>query len=160
MKLDLVAAIPCGLIVNDLLTNSLKHGFPDGRSGEIRVSIECKDGDCKLNVSDNGVGLPDGFAVQNEFYWTEAGHGARAATTRNDPVHQQRRYRCCDLLSVPRTRHNGAVMSARILFVEDESIVQLDLQSRLKRLGYVVVGSRRGEKRQSPRRSNSDRISF
>jgi hypothetical protein len=158
MKLDLVAAIPCGLIVNDLLTNSLKHGFPDGRSGEIRVSIECKDGDCKLNVSDNGVGLPDGFAVQNEFYWTEAGHGARAAITRNDSVHQQRRHGGCDLISI--SQNNGAVMSARILIVEDESIVQLDLQSRLKRLGYVVVGSRRGEKRQSPRRSNSDRISF
>jgi PAS domain S-box-containing protein len=63
-KLELPAAIPCGLIVNELLTNSLKHGFPDGRSGHIRISLDCKDGDCVLAVSDDGVGLPDGFTIQ------------------------------------------------------------------------------------------------
>ena len=63
-KLELLAAIPCGLIVNELLTNSLKHGFPQGRSGQVRVSLDCKDGDCMLEVSDDGVGLPVGFAVE------------------------------------------------------------------------------------------------
>ena len=52
-------AIPCGLIVNELLTNSLKHGFADGRAGEVRVALEHQPGgSVRLQVSDTGVGLP------------------------------------------------------------------------------------------------------
>ncbi|NYB52468.1 MAG: sensor histidine kinase [Methanobacteriaceae archaeon] len=36
---DIETAIPCGLIVNDLLTNSIKHAFPSGESGEIRIGL-------------------------------------------------------------------------------------------------------------------------
>lgn len=55
-------AIPCGLIVNELVSNSLKYAFPDNRSGEIEVSLRAmSDGVLELSVSDNGVGLPDGF---------------------------------------------------------------------------------------------------
>jgi PAS domain S-box-containing protein len=57
-------AIPCGLVVNELITNSLKHGFRDGRPGEIRVELD-RDGDqIRLIVSDNGVGLPPGLDVR------------------------------------------------------------------------------------------------
>ncbi len=57
--LTLDAAIPCGLIVNELVSNSLKYAFPEGRSGEIRISLY-GDGEGRmiLAVSDNGVGLP------------------------------------------------------------------------------------------------------
>ncbi len=53
-------AIPCGLIVNELVTNSLKHAFPDSRKGEIRISL-CKadDDEFELVVGDNGVGIPE-----------------------------------------------------------------------------------------------------
>jgi PAS domain S-box-containing protein len=54
-------AIPCGLIVNELLTNSLKHGFHDGRQGTVRVSLECLNGECILVVEDDGLGFPEGF---------------------------------------------------------------------------------------------------
>lgn len=70
LALDLAAvevptkeAIPCGLIVNELMTNSLKHAFPGGRSGEIRVDLKREEpGRVRLRVSDSGQGLPEGFA--------------------------------------------------------------------------------------------------
>jgi PAS domain S-box-containing protein len=55
-------AIPCGLIINELVTNSLKHAFPDNRGGEIRIDfIRGKNGQITLIVGDNGVGLPPGL---------------------------------------------------------------------------------------------------
>ena len=60
MLLD--TAIPCGLILNELLTNALKYAFTDGRQGEIVVSMTVnKQGSITLQVSDNGVGVPPGF---------------------------------------------------------------------------------------------------
>jgi PAS domain S-box-containing protein len=59
-------AIPCGLIVNELVSNSLKHAFPDGRKGEISVRCHSEeDGRITLTVSDNGVGLPPGLDFRN-----------------------------------------------------------------------------------------------
>ncbi len=56
--------MPCGLIINELVSNSLKYAFPDGRSGEIRIHLcEQPDGMAKLVVADNGVGL------KNEVDW-------------------------------------------------------------------------------------------
>jgi PAS domain S-box-containing protein len=57
-------AIPCGLIINELVTNSLKHAFPDNRQGKIRVLFrKGDDGQISLSVSDNGVGLPAGLEI-------------------------------------------------------------------------------------------------
>ncbi len=58
VSLGVVQAIPCGLIINELLTNSLKYAFPKGRGGEIRVSIGESEGEVELMVSDDGVGIP------------------------------------------------------------------------------------------------------
>lgn len=59
ISLGIDAAIPCGLIVNELLSNSLKHAFPDGREGEIKVALRAKDKEeVELMISDNGVGMP------------------------------------------------------------------------------------------------------
>jgi PAS domain S-box-containing protein len=56
-------AIPCGLLVNELVSNSLKHAFPDGRDGEVRVELEPVSAgtQLRLRVADNGVGLPKDF---------------------------------------------------------------------------------------------------
>jgi len=57
-------AIPCGLIINELVSNALKHGFPGGRSGQIRVELRPRDGgQWVLRVSDDGVGLPGDFEL-------------------------------------------------------------------------------------------------
>jgi two-component sensor histidine kinase len=51
-------AIPCGLILNELIGNSLEHAFPDGSRGEIAVALDsCEDGRFELAVTDNGVGF-------------------------------------------------------------------------------------------------------
>ena len=60
-------AIPCGLILNELLSNSLKHAFRDGREGRITVTVG-RTGDEKLElvVADNGRGLPPGFGFESD----------------------------------------------------------------------------------------------
>ena len=53
-------AIPCGLVINELVTNALKHAFPEKRRGVISVQVRILDGDrFRIRVSDDGVGLPD-----------------------------------------------------------------------------------------------------
>ncbi len=60
--LDLERAIPCGLVVNELVTNAFKHAFPDGRSGKIAIELDTGEGEeIILAVADDGVGLPAGF---------------------------------------------------------------------------------------------------
>jgi PAS domain S-box-containing protein len=57
--LDINKAIPCGLIINELVSNSLKHAFPDNKTGEICIKLSTnKQNKTKLTVSDCGVGLP------------------------------------------------------------------------------------------------------
>ena len=61
------AAIPCGLIVNELVSNALKHAFPNGRKGRISVQFSPDEGDsASLLVCDDGVGLPNGFSFQSK----------------------------------------------------------------------------------------------
>ena len=63
--ISLEKAIPCGLILNELMTNALKHGFSDQRSGEITVLLETELSEkiC-LTVENNGNNLPDLFELQ------------------------------------------------------------------------------------------------
>src|SRR5271157_186680 len=62
--LGLDRAIPCGLIINELVSNALKYAFPQGRKGEIFVNL-LRDGDGKLilMVKDDGVGLPEDLEI-------------------------------------------------------------------------------------------------
>ena len=55
-------AIPLGLLINELVTNSAKHAYPDG-SGEIRVSGERRGDDLHVEVSDRGIGFPKDFDI-------------------------------------------------------------------------------------------------
>ena len=63
---NLETAVPCGLLVNELIVNSFKHAFPDGRSGEIQLTLTAdNDGKYHLTIGDNGVGLPPDFDWQS-----------------------------------------------------------------------------------------------
>jgi len=61
VPLDIDTTIPLGLIVNELVTNALKHAFPEGGTGEVTVRLYSSDGSSVLTVADNGAGLPEGF---------------------------------------------------------------------------------------------------
>ena len=64
--LDLDKAIPCGLIINELVSNCLKHAFPDAKGGEINIDLHRNvDNRYALTVSDNGVGLPKELDFKN-----------------------------------------------------------------------------------------------
>lgn len=63
--LDLETAVPYGIILNELLANALRHGFPGERAGELRISLRAQpDQSIQLIVQDDGVGFPDGFNWQ------------------------------------------------------------------------------------------------
>jgi len=58
---DMDFAVPCGLIINELVSNSIKYAFPKGK-GNISISLKKFNGSgVALNVKDNGIGLPDNF---------------------------------------------------------------------------------------------------
>ena len=65
ISLHMDTAVPCGLIINELVSNSLKYAFPDGRHGEIHIGLHGQPaGMAKLLVADNGIGL------SSEVDWT------------------------------------------------------------------------------------------
>lgn len=61
LPLTLEVAIPFGLLTNELVSNCLKHGFPNGRRGKITFSVARIPGAARVLVKDNGVGLPENF---------------------------------------------------------------------------------------------------
>jgi PAS domain S-box-containing protein len=65
VSLPINAAIPCGLIVNELISNALKHAFPGHRHGEIRIGLVSRENQVELSVSDNGAGVPEGLELAN-----------------------------------------------------------------------------------------------
>ncbi|MCJ7600100.1 MAG: PAS domain-containing protein, partial [Desulfobulbaceae bacterium] len=66
IALDVNVGIPCGLIVNELISNSFKYAFPEGRKGVIRVGLNKNStGNYVLIVEDNGIGLPADVDIRN-----------------------------------------------------------------------------------------------
>ena len=67
VQLPINTAIPCGLIVNELISNALKHAFPDARRGKLQVHLHedsDADGFLQLSVSDDGIGLPSDLDIK------------------------------------------------------------------------------------------------
>lgn len=62
IKLPIRKAIPCGLVINEIVTNSMKYAFPEGHpSPEVRITMKRYNGRASIEISDNGVGLPAAF---------------------------------------------------------------------------------------------------
>ncbi|NTU42284.1 MAG: response regulator [Nitrospirales bacterium] len=65
-SLSVDTLIPCGLIINELMSNSLKYAFPDDTTGEIRISCAVtEDEQIRIRYSDTGPGLPAGFDIRS-----------------------------------------------------------------------------------------------
>jgi len=66
MPIGIDTSIPCGLIINELLSNAMKHAFPENRKGVIDIKIhKAGDGEIGMIFRDNGVGLPEEFDFRN-----------------------------------------------------------------------------------------------
>ncbi len=66
VSLGLDNATPCALIINELVSNSLKYAFPEERKGEIEIAVHSTNGqDVELRVGDNGIGLPADLDFRN-----------------------------------------------------------------------------------------------
>ena len=65
IQLNLDTAIPCGLIINELLTNSLKYAFPEGKKGKISIDIKQQDKLITVSIADNGKGFPKEVDFRN-----------------------------------------------------------------------------------------------
>lgn len=66
IQMGIERAIPYGLIINELVSNAIKHAFPNGRSGEIEIRLRADErGWITLTVADDGVGLPPGLDFRN-----------------------------------------------------------------------------------------------
>jgi PAS domain S-box-containing protein len=66
VRLSIDTAIPCGLIINELVSNSLKYAFPDRKSGEIKICLQSQENDYyQLTVQDSGGGFPENFDFRN-----------------------------------------------------------------------------------------------
>jgi two-component sensor histidine kinase len=66
IPLGITEAIPCGLIINELVSNALKHAFPKGKEGEITIQLQKRDANrFVLTVSDSGTGFPENIDPRN-----------------------------------------------------------------------------------------------
>ncbi len=70
VSLGVDTAIPCGLVINEIVSNSLKHAFPEGRKGEIEISIKKVkteadgEGRYRLYIRDSGIGIPENVNIR------------------------------------------------------------------------------------------------
>jgi PAS domain S-box-containing protein len=65
VKLALDQAIPCGLILNELVSNALKYAYPQDQKGQIVIEVYEKNGRLSIGVEDFGIGLPEDFQIEN-----------------------------------------------------------------------------------------------
>jgi len=65
VTLNMETAVPCGLIISELVSNSLKYAFPNGKKGEMFMSLKLKDESYELIIRDNGLGLPEKLDFDN-----------------------------------------------------------------------------------------------
>ncbi len=72
IEMDVDTAVPVGLIVNELLTNSLKYAFPDGKKGNIKLALESTDKEnFTLKISDNGIGKSPNTKAKGTGFGTQ-----------------------------------------------------------------------------------------
>ena len=142
VTLPIDIAIPCGLILNELITNAFKHGFPDGRSGAILAVAD----DVWANVLRTDRrgpwrGRRGGDGERNSLGLTLV----QALTKQVDGEFALHSSECGHARGTSHSR-GGADMSQdpgegrpRLLIVEDEALIATELRQRLTRNGYCVV---------------------
>jgi two-component sensor histidine kinase len=68
IQMDVVQAVPLGLILNEAISNCIKYAFPGSKRGEVHISLQNSGNDIyQLQISDNGIGLPESFDPENSY---------------------------------------------------------------------------------------------
>ncbi|MEL7834502.1 PAS domain S-box protein [Fodinibius sp. Rm-B-1B1-1] len=65
VELTINQAIPCGLILNEIITNSFKHAYPEKDEGTINIDVDRRDEDIYLSIVDDGIGIPQEIDLEN-----------------------------------------------------------------------------------------------
>ena len=65
VRLNIETGVPCGLIISELVSNSLKYAFPKGKTGNLNVSLKRCSNKYELTISDNGIGFPEDLDFKN-----------------------------------------------------------------------------------------------
>lgn len=65
IMVDINTAVPCGLIINEMVSNVMKHAFPNGMTGDLNIKFYLKDENLILIVRDNGIGFPQNIDFKN-----------------------------------------------------------------------------------------------
>lgn len=63
LSLDIDQAIPCGLLINEIVVNSFKHGFKNKEKGSLKIVMKKHNGNARLVIADNGHGIPEDFDI-------------------------------------------------------------------------------------------------
>ena len=141
MSVDL--ALPCGLILSELISNACKHGFPNG-TGEVKLTLRSKpDGKCSLLVEDSGRGIPSDLDVN-----TSKSLGLRLVRLLAQQIHGSFEVHRSDPGTAARLEFWWITMHAennfpepRALIIEDEVLIAEELREHLSRLGFSVIGT-------------------
>lgn len=65
VTLPIDKAIPCGLLLNEIVTNAFKHAFPENRKGNLQIIMSSlEDKNCEIIVKDDGIGIPENFNLE------------------------------------------------------------------------------------------------
>jgi two-component sensor histidine kinase/HAMP domain-containing protein len=84
--LPLDIAIPCGMIVNELVSNALEHAFPEHRSGKIEIKFEVQGTNYRLTIADNGVGMRESLNVNHPETRTAPANSTRGVGSPEDRI--------------------------------------------------------------------------
>ena len=67
--LDITTAVPCFLIINEMITNCIKHAFPGDRRGKITINFEKTNDKHIIRIQDDGIGLPKDLNINKQARW-------------------------------------------------------------------------------------------
>jgi two-component sensor histidine kinase len=145
IKVDKDSVIPIGLVVNELVTNSLKYAFPNGE-GIINVSVKQADNEIQISVKDNGIGLTDDFDMSKSMSLgmqivsaLSKQLGANLEINRSNGTEFILSFPVNDYLHEAKEDATGekpGVQKQKILVIEDDRISQLSLKRFLTKAGY------------------------